>query len=98
MAGRRVEKAALVEQFSDPTTAERVLQGLADERLVVLRGEEVQATAELAHDTLPLHWEQLRGWVRENQKFCSGGSGSEQTLQIGSASGAMKGTCYAAFL
>ena len=69
MAGRRMEKAALVEQFSDPITAERVLQGLADERLVVLRGEEVQATAELAHDTLPLHWEQLRGWVREDQKF-----------------------------
>ena len=69
MAGRRIEKAALVEQTADPEANERVLQRLADERLVVLRGEGERATTELAHDTLPLHWDRLRQWVQEDREF-----------------------------
>jgi WD40 repeat protein len=69
MAGRRVQKAMLVEQASDPEVEERVLQRLADERLIVVRGERERATAELVHDSLPLHWGQLRQWVQEDQAF-----------------------------
>ena len=69
MAGRRIEKAALVEQTADPEANERVLHRLADERLVVLRGEGERATTELAHDTLPLHWDRLRQWVQEDREF-----------------------------
>jgi WD40 repeat protein len=69
IAGRRMDKTALVEQFTDARTAERVLQGLADERLVVLRGEGERASAELVHDTLPLHWDRLRAWVQADQEF-----------------------------
>jgi WD40 repeat protein len=69
MAGRRIEKAALVEQTADPEANERVLHRLADERLVVLRGDGERATTELAHDTLPLHWDRLRQWVQEDREF-----------------------------
>ena len=69
MAGRRVPKAMLVEQASDPGMEERVLQQLADERLMVVRGEREGATAELVHDSLPLHWTRLRQWVQEDQAF-----------------------------
>ncbi len=69
MAGRRVEKTLLVGQFAVPEAAESVLQGLADKRLIVLRGNSEQATAELVHDTLPLHWDKLGQWVREDQEF-----------------------------
>jgi WD40 repeat protein len=69
MAGRRIQKAMLVGQTSDPSREEHVLQRLADERLIVVRGEDEWATAELVHDTLPLHWGQLRQWVQEDQAF-----------------------------
>ncbi len=69
MSGRRVRKAMLVEQGSDTGMEERVLQQLADERLMVVRGERDGATAELVHDTLPLHWTQLRQSVQEDRAF-----------------------------
>jgi hypothetical protein len=47
----------------------RILQQLADARLIILRGEGDRATAELIHDTLPLHWGQLRAWVQEDHEF-----------------------------
>jgi WD40 repeat protein len=72
MAGRRIEKTALVEQGPNPGVDERVLQRLADERLVVLRGEREQATAELVHDSLPVNWEKLRQWVQEDRQFLLG--------------------------
>jgi WD40 repeat protein len=68
MAGRRVEKSALIEENSD----ERVLQRLADERLVILRGQGELATVSLVHDTLPLHWERLREWMQEDREFLLG--------------------------
>jgi len=72
MAGRRIEKGALVEQGPDHEVDERVLQRLADELLVVLRGEREQPTAELVHDSLPVHWKKLRQWVQENRGFLLG--------------------------
>ena len=68
MAGRRVEKAVLIEE-SASRSDERVLQRLADERLVILRGQAELATVSLVHDTLPLHWEQLRQWMQEDREF-----------------------------
>ncbi len=68
MAGRRVEKAVLIEESASKSD-ERVLQRLADERLVILRGQAELATVSLAHDTLPLHWEQLRQWMQEDRDF-----------------------------
>ena len=69
LAGRRVEKPGLVQQFHDPAAAERLLQRLADERLVALRAEGEQATAELVHDSLPLHWDRLQQWVQGDREF-----------------------------
>jgi WD40 repeat protein len=69
MAGRRVQKGVLVAQASDPGMEERVLQQLADERLIVVRGEWEGATVELVHDTLPLHWTLLQQWVQEDRAF-----------------------------
>jgi DNA-binding PadR family transcriptional regulator len=69
MAGRRMEKTALVEQVANPGMDERVLQRLADERLVVIRGEGEQATVEVVHDTLPIHWRRLQEWMQEDREF-----------------------------
>lgn len=68
IVGRRVERGALVSGGGDAVD-ERVLQRLADERLLVLREENGQATGELIHDTLPVHWERLRQWVQQDQEF-----------------------------
>lgn len=68
-AGRRTDKPRLVEQFSDSAVAERLLQRLADQRLIVLRADGEEATAELIHDTLPLHWSRLRDWIQEDREF-----------------------------
>jgi WD40 repeat protein len=67
MAGRRTTKEALIYQTVPSAQDERVLQRLADERLIVLRGQGNQATVELIHDTLPLNWEQLHSWVQEDR-------------------------------
>jgi WD40 repeat protein len=67
MAGRRTAKETLINQSVPSAQDERVLQRLADERLVVLRGQGNQATVELIHDTLPLNWEQLHSWVQEDR-------------------------------
>jgi WD40 repeat protein len=70
IAGRRVRKDELFESSSpDPQRVEFVLQRLADERLIVLRGETTFATAELIHDSLPLRWERLRQWMHADQEF-----------------------------
>ncbi len=66
IAGRRVSKDHLVEENA---LQERVLQRLADERLVQVRGGDGRATAELIHDSLPLHWERLKAWVSEDREF-----------------------------
>lgn len=70
LAGRRMDTSVLIEQFTEHETAENVLHGLADARLVVIRGESHDtASAELVHDTLPLYWERLRQWVQEDRVF-----------------------------
>ena len=68
MAGRRIERQRWWNR-QRPQTNERVLHRLADQRLVVLRGEGERATTELAHDTLPLHWDRLWQWVQEDREF-----------------------------
>jgi len=68
MAGRRCAKAALIEE-SRAKEDERVLQRLADERLLIVGGKGETATVSLAHDTLPLHWDQLRNWMQEDRDF-----------------------------
>ncbi len=69
LASQRIEKAALIQQFFDPLMAERTVQRLADERLLVLRGAAGQANVELAHDTLPRYWPLLQEWVQQDQSF-----------------------------
>jgi len=68
MAGRRVEKSVLIEG-TGVNEDERVLQRLADERLVILGGKGEHASVSLIHDTLPLHWERLRDWMQEDRDF-----------------------------
>ncbi len=71
IAGRRRSKQALLEDVrSAGKGGEVLLQGLADARLITLRGVEGdEPTVELIHDTLPLHWKALHSWVKENQEF-----------------------------
>ena len=68
MAGRRVKKSELISD-TDSKADEYVLQRLADERLLILGLEGEVATVSLAHDTLPLHWEQLRTWMKKDRDF-----------------------------
>jgi|GEM_PF-3005719 len=69
LAGRRTLKSDFVNPGSSLSDDERILQRLADERLIVLRGQGDRATVELIHDTLPLNWQRLRDWVQEKRDF-----------------------------
>jgi hypothetical protein len=69
VTARSMAKTDLLGRFAEPARAEGVLQRLADERLVVIRAEEGEATADIAHDTLPLHWARLRAWIDADRTF-----------------------------
>ena len=75
MAGRRIEKAALVEQTADPEANERVLQRLADKRLVVLRGEGSGPQRNWRTIPCPSIGTDCGNGYRKTESSCSGGNG-----------------------
>jgi WD40 repeat protein len=69
LTGRRVRRAELVEQSADARESERVLQRLADQRLIVIDTDRESSVVTLVHDTLPVHWDLLKRWVQEDREF-----------------------------
>lgn len=70
---RQVSKEDLLTLQPDKTLMERVIQELADEKLLVTseleRGEERVPVVDVVHEALIRHWPLLRRWLEENQKF-----------------------------
>ena len=61
---RRVKKTELVTEKYPETTLEKVIQKLADEKLIVTSENNV---IDVAHEALIRHWTQLRKWLEENR-------------------------------
>ncbi len=70
---RQVPKEDLLTLQPDKTLMKRVIQKLADEKLLVTseleRGEEQVPVVDVVHEALIRHWPLLRRWLEENQKF-----------------------------
>lgn len=62
---RRVALHDLVPEGSDPMTTRRLVQRLADERLVVTSRN--PATVEVTHEALIRHWPRLRHWLSKDR-------------------------------
>jgi hypothetical protein len=60
---RRVLLRDLIPADSDPAATTLLIKQLADARLVVVTGNEV----EVAHEALIRHWERLRGWLNDDR-------------------------------
>jgi formylglycine-generating enzyme required for sulfatase activity len=61
---RRVKKSELVTEKHPETALEKVIQILADEKLIVTSENNV---IDVAHEALIRHWTQLRKWLDENR-------------------------------
>lgn len=61
---RRVLLRDLIPADSDPAATTLLIKQLADARLVVVTGDEV----EVAHEALIRHWERLRGWFNSDRE------------------------------
>jgi uncharacterized delta-60 repeat protein len=60
---RRVLLRDLIPADSDPAATTLLIKQLADARLVVVTGDEV----EVAHEALIRHWERLRAWLNDDR-------------------------------
>jgi len=60
---RRVLLRDLIPTDSDPAATTLLIKQLADARLVVVTGDEV----EVAHEALIRHWERLRAWLNDDR-------------------------------
>jgi len=60
---RRVLLSDLIPADSEPTATTLLIKQLADARLVVVTGDEV----EVAHEALIRHWERLRTWLNDDR-------------------------------
>jgi len=60
---RRVLLRDLIPADSDPESTKSLIKGLADARLLVVAGDEV----EVAHEALIRHWERLRAWLNDDR-------------------------------
>ncbi|MCG2786896.1 MAG: WD40 repeat domain-containing protein [Anaerolineae bacterium] len=60
---RRVLLRDLIPADSDPAATALLIKQLADARLVVVNGDEV----EVAHEALIRHWERLRAWLNDDR-------------------------------
>ncbi|HEY4854167.1 MAG TPA: AAA family ATPase [Streptosporangiaceae bacterium] len=56
---RRVDRAELLREFSDPATVTGVLEAFARARLATLDAD----TVEITHDALLRHWPRLKEWI-----------------------------------
>jgi WD40 repeat protein len=72
---RQVSKTELINEQLSATLVEKVLQKLADARLVVTselrargEGDETVTVVDVAHEALIRHWSLLRHWVNENRE------------------------------
>lgn len=72
---RQVFKTELINEQQSATLVEKVLQKLADKRLVVTselrargEGDETVTVVDVAHEALIRHWSLLRHWVNENRE------------------------------
>jgi formylglycine-generating enzyme required for sulfatase activity/energy-coupling factor transporter ATP-binding protein EcfA2 len=61
---RRVKKSELMTEKHDQAAIEKVIQKLADEKLIVTSENNV---IDVAHEALIRHWKQLRKWLEENR-------------------------------
>lgn len=60
---RRVLLRDLIPADSDPESTKLLIKQLADARLLVVTGDEV----EVAHEALIRHWERLRAWLNDDR-------------------------------
>ncbi|HEY9604210.1 MAG TPA: caspase family protein [Allocoleopsis sp.] len=72
---RQLSKTELINEQLSATLVEKVLQKLADARLVVTselrargEGDETVTVVDVAHEALIRHWSLLRHWVNENRE------------------------------
>lgn len=68
-ASRRVPMQALIEESPDPEVWGDVLRRLTDGRLVLIDGDRPNATAELVHDSLTVHWSWLQTALQADRDF-----------------------------
>ena len=61
---RRVNKAELMTEKHAQAAIEKVIEKLANEKLIVTNENDV---IDVAHEALIRHWQQLRNWLKENR-------------------------------
>ncbi len=64
---RRVNKAELMTEKYAQAAIEKVIQKLANEKLIVTSEQVGKVIIDVAHEALIRHWQQLRKWLEENR-------------------------------